>query len=265
MASPIALRADDLSVAVDLTHGGRLASLAAGPLELLVTDGDAPMTWGAFPMAPWAGRLRDGRFDVADEHHEVHRNHPPHAIHGTVFESPWTLVDQGPTQLELRCSLDRHGWDLGGTARQRVTIGTGWVECELAVTAGDSVMPAEIGWHPWFVKPDRLHLTPDAMYVRGADGLPTGEIVEPRPGPWDDCFVNTSPVELHYGSTVVSVTSDCDHLVVFDEPEHATCVEPQSGPPDSFHVRPRLLGPGETLRRTMRIAVGNPAPAPGRA
>ena len=50
------------------------------------------------------------------------------------------------------------------------------------------------------------------------------------------------------------VSSSCDHWVVYDQPEHATCVEPQSGPPDGFTLCPEVLAPGETLRHTMTIA-----------
>ena len=89
-----------------------------------------------------------------------------------------------------------------------------------------------------------------------AIGLPTGELVGPSAPPWDDCFVNTAPVVLHYHRDWVprvTITSDCDHYVVYDEPTHATCVEPQSGPPDSPTIRPRLITPGHPLERSMTI------------
>ncbi len=114
----------------------------------------------------------------------------------------------------------------------------------------------EVGWHPWFRKPDSLGFHPDAMYERDLIGLPTGQLIAPSAGPWDDCFVNTAPVTLRYGGEVQTLTlsSDCDHWVVYDEPAHATCVEPQSGPPDAFNIRPRLVTATHPLRRTMNIA-----------
>jgi galactose mutarotase-like enzyme len=33
-------------------------------------------------------------------------------------------------------------------------------------------------------------------------------------------------------------------VVVFDEPEHAICVEPQSHPPDAFNLGPEVARPG---------------------
>ena len=67
-------------------------------------------------------------------------------------------------------------------------------------------------------------------------------------GPWDDCFVNTEPVALTFdGVDVETAIRTAPDWVVYDMPAHATCVEPQSGPPDAFNIRPNRLEPGETL------------------
>jgi aldose 1-epimerase len=42
---------------------------------------------------------------------------------------------------------------------------------------------------------------------------------------------------------------------VFDERTYATCVEPQTAPPDSFAFRPHRLDPGETLSAWFEIAI----------
>ena len=164
-------------------------------------------------------------------------------------------------------------WPFGGTARQTIELIDGQLRCDLSIEVDHHTsMPflGEIGWHPWFRKPDRLSFHPDAMYERDHIGLPTGRLVAPSEGPWDDCFVNTAPVTLHYDSlndsrggaldarghdiSAITLSSDCDHWVVYDEPAEATCVEPQSGPPDAFNIRPRLLTATHPLRRTMNIA-----------
>jgi aldose 1-epimerase len=95
------------------------------------------------------------------------------------------------------------------------------------------------------------------MYERDEFGIPTGALVEPVEGPWDDCFVNVEPVVLHYDRAVapsVRVESDCDHWVVYDMPTDATCVEPQSGPPDAFNLHAHVVDPDTPLRRTMTIS-----------
>jgi aldose 1-epimerase len=47
---------------VDPIAGGRIGSLVVDGTEILVTDVDGPFWWGCYPMAPFAGRIRGGRF-----------------------------------------------------------------------------------------------------------------------------------------------------------------------------------------------------------
>jgi aldose 1-epimerase len=39
-------------------------------------------------------------------------------------------------------------------------------------------------------------------------------------------------------------------MVVYTEPDHAVCVEPQSGPPDEVNIAPRLVTSEDPLRLT---------------
>jgi aldose 1-epimerase len=232
--------------------GGRVSSLRVDGRELLV-GGDAdspPMQWGSYPMAPWAGRVRHGRFTFDGVDQQLPLGIPPHAIHGTTYLSTWDVADATTTTCTLRCGLD---WDFAGVATQRFELGPDSLRCELAVTAGHRAMPAEIGWHPWFLRPTEVRCSPVAMYERDDEHVATGRLVPPTSGPWDDCFVNVRPVELRHPDLTVTLTSDCVDWVVYDEPAHAVCVEPQSGPPDAFTTRPRRLGPGATLRRWFEI------------
>ena len=239
--------------------GGRLAQLEVNGRSLLVSGDHTshPSMWGSFPMAPWAGRVRHGRFEFRGTVHELRPNLPPHAIHGTTFERPWTVRSTSSDRLELDIELGHErGWPLGGSATQVFRMSERALDCELAVQAGETPIIAEIGWHPWFVKPDALEFAPTAIYPRDHEGIAMGPPVEPHltDGPFDDCFVNREPVVLHVGDLTLTLTSDCDHWVLYDEPEHATCVEPQSGPPDAFNQQPRRLEAGEELRRTFTLS-----------
>ncbi len=248
-----------VSADVDVRAGGRLVQVTVGGQPLLRpphTDDRRAIDWGCYPMAPWAGRLREGRFELDGTLHRLAPNAGAHAIHGLVYDREWEILEHTSDALTMRCPIR---WPLGGTALQRMVLATGSLRCELSVEAGDLPIVAEVGWHPWFQKPDRLDVSPLAMYERGADHLPTGRTIRPTPGPWDDCFLATGPATLHYARDevpTVAVASDCDHWVIYDEPADATCVEPQSGPPDAFNLRPRRLEPGESLSRSMTIAWG---------
>ena len=88
------MRAGDVRLTVDPRQGGRMASLRIGEREVLLTEGWGPIRWGCYPMAPFAGRIRDGRFTFRGRDVQLPLNLPPHAIHGTVFERPWEVVSQ---------------------------------------------------------------------------------------------------------------------------------------------------------------------------
>ena len=258
----VVLRDGDVEVTVAPRAGGRVASIRVSGTEVLVTgDGEPDMRWGSYPMTPWAGRVRHGTFDHDGTTYRLPLDMPPHAIHGTTYTRPWTVTGVGPDRLGMRIDLGDQ-WPLGGAAEQMISVSEGVVRCDLAVTAADRSMPAQVGWHPWFRKPRTARLRFGGMYVRDEEGIPTGEIVPPPPGPWDDCFVEPRgelslvvPGIRSSPDVEVVIASDCDHWVVYDMPDHATCVEPQSGPPDGFTLAPHVLAPGRTLRRWMTITV----------
>jgi aldose 1-epimerase len=126
--------------------------------------------------------------------------------------------------------------------------------CTLEVMTSES-MPAQVGWHPWFVRPARLDVNFAEMYVRDADYIATTQRITPPPGPWDDCFTGArrSPAVIFDDGVRITVESDCDHWVIYDMPTHALCVEPQSGPPDGFTLRPQVVTATQPLRRTMTL------------
>jgi galactose mutarotase-like enzyme len=130
------------------------------------------------------------------------------------------------------------------------------------VHSDERPFPASLGWHPWFRRrlsrgaPVEISFAAREMYVRDADGIPTGERVPPPPGPWDDCFTQVAepPSLLWPGALRVTLEASVDHWVVYDEPEHAVCVEPQTGPPDALNLEPRIVAPERPLVATARLA-----------
>ena len=246
-----------LVVTVSPSAGGRIAQITHGGRPLLVEygpDTSAMIAWGSYPMVPWAGRVRDGRFDFQEHGYELPANLGEHAIHGVGFGLPWRVDGSDGSTVELSLALpDDERWPFGGEARQRIEVRSGGLKMELSLRAEDRAMPAAIGWHPWFRKPERIAFTPTKIYPRDRRGIAILPCVEPTPGPWDDCFINSDPVLLHYAGQSVRLLSDCNHWVVYDETAHATCVEPQSGPPDAFNIDQVYLQPGETLKRNFLI------------
>lgn len=249
------LRAGDVRVVVRPERGGRIGSVSVGGRELLVTGGPGgPFEWGAYPMAPWAGRIRHGRFAFQGVTHQLPLGAPPHALHGVVLDRPWRL--DGPDAI----SIEMDGrWPFRGHVRQRFVVSEGGLDVEMSLEA-DEPQPAAIGWHPWFRRalepggePVRLELDAAEMLVRDAEGIPTGLRTSPPAGPWDDCFtgLRSDPV-LHWPGLRLALSSTCAWWVVYTQPAHAICVEPQSGPPDALNSGPEIVMPGLPLTHTMR-------------
>jgi len=246
----VLLRAGDVMLTVDHLHGGRLASLRIGAREVLVTEGWGPIDWGCYPMAPFAGRIRDGRFAFRGRDVQLPLNLPPHAIHGTVFERPWAVASQADDRLVLTTDLGP-AWPFRGKVSQSISLSPGGLEATLALEA-DEAMPAALGWHPWFRRylgdpldakgaaGEEVELVVDAasMYERGADGLPTGALVPPGPRPWDDAFtrLRTSPIVRWPRALEIALTSTAAVWVVYDERAEGVCVEPQTAPPDAINL-----------------------------
>lgn len=247
----ITIGAGQVSVDIAPEAGGRVAQIRYRDIEQLIGHGesDAMIAWGCYPMAPWAGRIRHGRFDFGGRTVCLPLNLGRHAIHGVAFAMPWQVDAHSSCHVELSLSLpEDERWPYAGIVRQQIDVAPDRLRMALSVAAGEQAMPITFGWHPWLRKPDRIEFAPDAVYPRDAEGIATLPLAPSPPGPWDDCFINRKPVLVHHGDQVLRLTSNCSHWVVYDEPSHATCIEPQSGPPDAFNLVPNLLGPGETVR-----------------
>ena len=188
---PLRLSAPGVDAVIDLVAGGRVASLRVAGRELLKTEGYGPIAWGSFPMAPYAGRIRGGTFSFDGRTFDLPITMPPHAIHGTVLHRRWRVIGAGAIETGLGPD-----WPFTGRVVQRFVLSADALTCRMELHA-DEPMPASIGWHPWFVRrlPElaseiELDLDAGAMYVRDEDGIATTRLVEPPPGPWDDCFTD---------------------------------------------------------------------------
>lgn len=259
-STEIILTSKNIRCTIDPQNGGRVSSLIAFGRELLITrNGEANIQkWGSYPMVPYAGRVRNGKFTFDSRHHQLEINMAPHAIHGTVLDRPFSVIDFSSNSVTMKINLGSR-FAFNGSVIQKITIGDTVVEFELELATTDVQMPGQVGWHPWFARPCRFEVDFEKMYVRDDSGIPNGQTISPPPPPYDDCFTGSrSQPRIIFDETIaLTIDSDCSHWVVYDQTSHAICIEPQSGPPNGFNLEPFIVTPSAPLKKFMRFTITN--------
>ncbi len=246
----------EITLQVDAAAGGRITSLRMRGHELLVPRTDDPLGWGSYPMAPFAGRLRDGQLLFGARRYDFARNMPPHAIHGTVFDRAWEWIGDDTLGIDLGSS-----WPWPGRAEQRFRVQGNELCMSLEIHAAERSFPASAGFHPWFRRdlgfglPARLDFRPGFRYACDDGGIPTGALLAPGDGPWDDTFTGLArePVIEWPGALRLELNSDHAHWVVYDQRPQALCVEPLTAPPNAVNGAAHLVEPYRPLRLEFRL------------
>ena len=230
----------EISIAIDLDQGARIASLQWRDLQFAVPFRGTPLSWGWYAMAPWAGRIADGiLYDKNDEEIILPTNwSPPHAIHGFGFHSSWEETGHGSARLILP---EPYG---GAIVEQRIEILDDAVRWSLEYEANGCELPAWLGFHPWFPRElergdlAEVEFSAAHMLERGDEGVPTGELIAPKSEPWDDAFTDIRgvPSVVWPGAARITIESDAPYWVVYTEDPDGVCIEPQTAPPDAANL-----------------------------
>lgn len=198
-----------------------------------------------YPMAPWAGRLRNNSISTRDGNAiPIPVNYETWALHGTMLDaaceweadectmrwhhelrSPWPW----PGEVSASCSLEMAG--------DTVTVVT-----TLEVTAGERTSHAIVGWHPWFVSTldgaaGRWSAPAATMLMRDSDGMPTQQHVSAPAADLDDVlYVSDHSMTLAWGGQYALVIENSHPwFVVYDQRPGFICVEPQTAPPNAVN------------------------------
>lgn len=265
----VILRSANLQATIYPEDGCRMTSLVGFGYELLRpwTPQRRAFQYGSFPMMPWVGRTENGILRFAGKDYQLPVNKAPHAMHGMACFGPWRIDEA--TADTLVCSFDLGDpWPWTGRATQRFHLHDDALDVAVTVATDGETFPAAAGWHPWFRKwlgnPGeaeiivdgpaaeqlRVDFAADWQEEMGANEIPTGRRIAPRPGPWDDGFGFDGPMRARMtwpGRIGLDMSSPASSMVLYDKQPDTTCVEPLSAPPNGVNTRPHLVTPADPL------------------
>ena len=264
MTDLVTLVAPGISITLDLALGGRATSWLVDGCEVLGAGSSVPLENGMYPMAPWAGRVRDNLLRHADGTYPLPPSHGEWALHGTVLTAPCRL---------LRCTSTGEGaeattvtdlgpdWPWAGRLTSTWRVNALGVTTVLTLETEGEAFPGVLGWHPWFKRrlgdgpAARWHL-PDPLLAERLEGFRLSGKLTPADlssRVFDDAFfVEGRSASIEWpGHLRIDLVSSHPWFVVFDELPDFICIEPQSGPPNGINnglVAPvTIVAPGQPL------------------
>lgn len=235
----------------------------------------SPLQSGGFPLFPFSGRISAARFAWHDRDVALEPNFPPeaHAIHGQAWQAAWTVAERSATEARLIFDYAPGRWPWPYRAEQDFRLLEDGLELTLSLTNhSDELMPAGLGWHPYFPRQDaRVKVAVDRIWKAEAGMIPD-QLLAPSAEEdltnWrvvdtldlDNAFTVSAPdaaMDWPGRRLRVRMTSDAalGHVVVYAPPgQDFFCVEPVSHAPDAVNSQHpadvtglKSLSPGETF------------------
>lgn len=263
--------------------GGALGFLTHHDIDVLrpmPAGSTAPMQAACFPLVPFAGRIRRGRFRFGRRDVVL----PPtvagdrHALHGTGWLTPWRVEEYlgGRIVLALDHAAPAHGapgWPWPWHAEQAFAIDEAGLAITLSLTnTGDEQMPAGLGLSPGVRRwsDSRVRFSAGKVVLNDIEAVPTGELGEPGhfaawdTGPLlpfftvDHCHADWGGVATitdGLGSITMRATGAPNLHVLAPSSGRALRLAPVNHLPDALNQGwpMPLLEPGESTSITMRI------------
>jgi aldose 1-epimerase len=199
MASVLELSNGELTATVRPEMGGSITAFriqhGEGAVDLLrpasaqAVAGNNALDSSSYPLVPYSNRIENGLLRFGGQTWRSGRTFPdhPHTLHGHGYKSAWAVDDAAPSSGAL--SFEYEGPDFPGVYRavQVFTLSERSLSVEISVkNTGRVPMPAGLGFHPFFPKPEdtQLEISLGGVWLMAAnDGIPTERV--PVPPEWD--------------------------------------------------------------------------------
>ena len=281
MSALLTLAAGDTELALAPAVGGGIAHFRWRGIDIMraatapALAARNPLGLAAFPLVPYSNRIAHGRFVWQGREIRLPRNFGdhPHAIHGTGWQAPWTVVRADAASATLAYAHPAGDWPWAFDTTQDFAVRPDGFDYSIAVTNRDATpMPAGLGLHPYFPNPPEVRLTAalDGWWrtdcVRHAARATSRKAVTTGPGactprrPPITYFLELrGPVELAWPTHRLTMRGvgqrGAGSSVYAPSGDTLTAVEPVTHPTDTLnapgHPGVAVLAPSATL--TLRI------------
>jgi len=255
---------------------GMIRKLSCGERDVLRPMSDQsgdPGLSGCFPLVPFANRIDQAHLAFEGLEAQISPALPePHGLHGTGWQSDWTVEEIGLDHLllTLEGGADR-AWPWRWRAEQRFSITQSGLTVDLILTNIDTVSgPASIGLHPAFLLEAETRIETDIVGIWDCrpDLIPS----DWRPISWpdieahplDNCLTGwTGRAVLRTpGQRPITLVADTSHLQVYrPKGGNFVCLEPVTARPNVWTPikngpvePPAILVPQERLSVTMTLS-----------
>ncbi|MDI1274715.1 aldose 1-epimerase [Polaromonas sp.] len=284
MTEPITLSSASLRCDIKPDLGGCIAGLWLGDLPVLRSTPASELMSvrlaGSYPLVPFSNRVGHATLKWQGTSHPLVQNNgpEPHAIHGLGWQRPWQVLEQDDQLLMLAFEHNADAsWPFAFDVSQTFRVSGNTLELTLSMTNQSATpAPAGLGWHPYFVKRSRSHITFEATgrWEMNEEKLPThrqpahGLDVDCASLDVDHCFDGwNGVVHLHDEKMHTRITSNLRRLVVFTNPKRDfVAIEPvshvnnavnllQAGAGQADELGIQVLAPGESISAHMSIQV----------
>lgn len=231
----------------------RARTITSSGIEGPGSSDTGSLQWGCYPMAPWPGRIADGRFSFEGNSFTLPANFGSSAIHGTAFAEPWTVVSSSEREADLEYPLGE-AWPWRGKVRQSVEVSENVLALTLEIHAEPGQrFPAGAGWHPWFSRRGgnpRVEVKSSEYFETDEELIPTGRLVRVH----DSSDLTESPtlddrrldqvyanpiwpiaVEWHDLRIEISASTNASCVCLYTPPE-GFCIEPMTCAANAFNA-----------------------------
>lgn len=264
--------------------GGTIARFAADGVDILRPMAAADIAsgkgnnGGAYPLVPFAGRIRDGRLDFEDQTIRLAPNWPGarHPMHGDGWANGWEVERNDRTSATLSYrherAGERGGWPFRYRAGQQFELEDDRLTIRMTLeNLEDRPVPGGLGLHPFFVREvdSELSCRSRTVWLMDAEVMPTERVAVPPA--WDfsqgrrvnDVALNTGFEGWDGRATLLwprrrlrldmTASATFANLVLFmPAGERFFCVEPWShglGQVDRTRLEPRATLEGTVVFR----------------